>query len=158
MINNNKCFGHIFFIFLLAFTCFCVCSLPEVCVYFGDGDEFPLFIGAGLWLGDIWENNIGWCHVANGLGNVVPVVKLEVVRNIFQGFVEDGCVVWPRIIKYVRLDLFCFYFEFSPAVVGTLIMALTVIATVAPPPSSTLVVVVGGIATNRLVGRGGGTV
>ncbi len=74
MINNNVYFGHIFVIFLLAFTCLCVRSLPHACVYFGDGNEFPRFIGIGLGLGNIWENNIGRCHVANGVGNIIAMI------------------------------------------------------------------------------------
>ena len=76
MINNNISFGHIFVILLLAFTCLCVCSLPKVRIDVGDGDEFPQFCGVGLGLGNIWENNVGRCHVVNNLGNVVAVVKL----------------------------------------------------------------------------------
>jgi hypothetical protein len=76
MIKNNMSFGHIFIILLLAFTCLCVCLLPKVCVNFGDRDEFPQFRGVGLGLGNICENNVGRCHVANGLGNVVAVVEL----------------------------------------------------------------------------------
>jgi hypothetical protein len=72
MINNNISFGHIFVILLLAFTCFCVRSLPKVRVDFGVRDEFPQFSGVGLGLGNIWENNIGRRHVANGLGNMLP--------------------------------------------------------------------------------------
>ncbi len=62
MINNNISFGHIFIILLLAFTCLCECSLKKVHVDFGDEDEFPRFCGAGLGLGNIWENNVSWCH------------------------------------------------------------------------------------------------
>ncbi len=76
MINNNISFGHIFVILLLAFTHLCMCLLPKVCIDFGDGDELPRICGVGLGLGNIWENNVGWCHVANSLGNVVAVVKL----------------------------------------------------------------------------------
>ncbi len=76
MINNNISFGHIFIILLLVFTCVCVCLLPKVRVDFRDGDEFPRFCGVGLGLRNIWENNVGWCHVANGLGNAVAVVEL----------------------------------------------------------------------------------
>jgi hypothetical protein len=83
MINNNMSFGHIFIILLLAFTCLCMHLLPEVPVNFGDRDEFPRFIGVGLGLGNIWGGNIGWHHVANGLGNIIAVVDLEVVCNIF---------------------------------------------------------------------------
>jgi hypothetical protein len=134
MINNNIGFGHIFVIFLLAFTRLCVHLLPKVCVYFGDRDKFPWIIGVGLGLGNIWENNIGWCHVTNGPRNVVAVVELEVVCNIFKVFFKDGCIMWPSIIKCVHLNLCCFSFEFPPAVVGTLIPALMGIATMAPSP------------------------
>ncbi len=50
---------------------------------FGDGDEIPRFIGVGLGLWNIWENNVGGCHVANGLGNVNAAVELQVVGIIF---------------------------------------------------------------------------
>ncbi len=76
MINNNISCGHIFVILLLVFTRLCVCLLPKIRVNFGEGDEFPQFHGARLGLGNIWENNVGWCHVANGLGNVVAMVEL----------------------------------------------------------------------------------
>jgi hypothetical protein len=76
MINNNISFGRIFVMLLLAFTCLCVCSLPKVPLDFGDRDEFPSFCGVRLELGIIWENNVGRCHVANDLGNVVAVAKL----------------------------------------------------------------------------------
>ncbi len=76
MIHNNISFGHISVILLLAFTCLCVRLLPKVRVNFGDRDEFPLFSGVGLGLGNIWENNIGRRHVANGLRNIIAVVKL----------------------------------------------------------------------------------
>ncbi len=76
MIHNNISFGYIFVILLLAFTRLCVCLLPKVRVNFGDGDEFSRLSGVGLGLGNIWENNVGWCHVAKGLGNVVAMVEL----------------------------------------------------------------------------------
>ncbi len=44
-------------------------------------------------LENIWENNIGQSHVTNSLGNAVAMVKLEVLRNILYGFVEDGSVM-----------------------------------------------------------------
>jgi hypothetical protein len=63
--------------------------------------------------------------------------------------------MWPNVIRGVGLDLLCFYFEYSTAVMGPLIPALTGIAMVASPPS--MFVVVGAIAPNWLVGcRGGG--
>ena len=76
MLNDNISFGRIFVILLLAFTCLCVCSLSKVRVNSGDGDEFPQFIGVRLGFGNIWENNVGQCHGANSLGNVVAVVEL----------------------------------------------------------------------------------
>jgi hypothetical protein len=76
LINNNISFGHIFVILLLTFTCLCVHSLPKVTVNFRDKDDFPWFIGVELGSGNIWENNIDRCHVANSLGNDVAMVEL----------------------------------------------------------------------------------
>ncbi len=62
--------------------------------------------------------------------------------------------MWASIIQDVDLDLFCFSFEFSTAMMGPLIPALTGIVTVARSPPSTFVVV--GIVANRLFGHKGG--
>jgi hypothetical protein len=63
--------------------------------------------------------------------------------------------MWPSVIEGVGLNLLCFSFEFSAAVMGPLIPALTGIATVASPLLT--FVVIGAIAPNQLVGcRGGG--
>jgi hypothetical protein len=62
--------------------------------------------------------------------------------------------MWPSVIEGVGLDLLCFSSEFSAAVMGPLIPALTGIAMVASPPST--FVVIGAIAPNLLVGCQGG--
>ena len=62
--------------------------------------------------------------------------------------------MWPNVIRGVGLDLLCFYFEYSTAVMGPLIPALTGIAMVAFPPLT--FIVVEAIAPNRLVGHWGG--
>ncbi len=62
--------------------------------------------------------------------------------------------MWSSVIKGVGLDLLCFSFEFSAAVMSPLIPVLMRIATVASPPST--FVVVGAIAPDQLVGCWGG--
>ncbi len=62
--------------------------------------------------------------------------------------------MWASVIEGVGLDLLCFSFKFSAAVMGPLIPALTETATVASPPC--MFVVVGSITPDRLVGRRGG--
>jgi hypothetical protein len=61
--------------------------------------------------------------------------------------------MWASVIEGVRLNLFCFSFEFSATVMGPLIPELTRIATVARSPPSTFVVV--GIVAKWLVGHRG---
>jgi hypothetical protein len=61
---------------------------------------------------------------------------------------EVGRVMWASVIKVVGLDLFCFSFEFSAAVMVTGIM------TVAHSPPL-MFVVIGAIAPDRMVGHQG---
>jgi hypothetical protein len=60
--------------------------------------------------------------------------------------------MWASVIKGVGLNLCCFPFEFSAAVLCPLIPLLTGIATVA----FSRFVAIGAITPNRLVGHGGG--
>jgi hypothetical protein len=62
--------------------------------------------------------------------------------------------MWPSVIKGVGLNLLCFSFKYSAAVMGPLIPVSTGIAKVASPPST--FVVVGAIVPDRLVGCQGG--
>ncbi len=62
--------------------------------------------------------------------------------------------MWPSVIEGVGLDLLCFSFEFSTAVMPPLIPALTGIATVVSPLLT--FVVVRAITPDQLVGCPGG--
>jgi hypothetical protein len=62
--------------------------------------------------------------------------------------------MWPSVIESVSLNLLCFFSEFSAAMRGPLIPALTGIAIVALPPSMFVVIVA--IAPNWLVCCQGG--
>ena len=61
------------------------------------------------------------------------MLKLKVVGNVFEGFIEEGSIMWPCIVEGVVLNLLCFSLKFAAGSVVVVVPALAVVMMVIAP-------------------------
>jgi hypothetical protein len=104
-----------FFLILVELCCgLLVFLLPEVCFNFRDQKEWPIGV-VWVWLRSVdWQDGDGdRHHCSDCLQDLITVDQLEMVRDVFEGVMETGCIVRAGIIKNVVRNALRLPFELS---------------------------------------------
>ena len=137
MKNDDKGFCHIFVIGVLAVMGLREGAFTDMHVHVIGGQCLGGIVGIRKSGGLGGDDDFDRSHVPHCLRDAIGMLQLKVVGNVLEGFIEEGSIIWPCIVKGVVLDLLCFS---SKLVAGSVVvvvpaLAMTAIAPLAVVPS-----------------------